>query len=482
MIPIILSGCGGGNSSSIQSNSNRLFSSTPMLLPNLYTKYDRLCGDKTNVQNMIPIDVNKDGRMDLVFNLWCSHQPFGDIYDGPVINSLIALIQNSDGNFVDKTVEVFGTDYPDLGGTSNAILVKDFNSDGYMDIIFAMSREDGRGILNDDISNHFAQNKAVMSNGNGKYTITPIGTSTWNASLSLIDNEVGTQDIWSTSFGPPGSEIYRYQNGWSVSKGDARLGFGSLFFSRRNSESRSNISTTPFLSDNIFGLSLLSRTDDLTSDWSLVSSYSYGTFTYVPWISWQLSEGSVPMLTINGKDYVAVSLDSPCEISLIPGDPSSAVYKFTANELIGGYQGGVVKEGTNMTPVAKIQVFDITNNYLTLRQVVIKNEEVNSSDYRKSCGDVNGDGYDDIMIHDWRPDKKPIIYINDQSGGFARVDYNVFPKTPYGSQSYVYMDIDGDGIRDILYWPVASAWAGYPNVQYRIYKGLRNIDNTDILK
>ena len=78
-------------------------------------------------------------------------------------------------------------------------------------------------------------------------------------------------------------------------------------------------------------------------------------------------------------------------------------------------------------------------------------------------------------------DVSPLIYVNDKQGGFALVDPKYLPlaSTNNDDTNSMMVDIDGDGIQDILYWP-ANGSHGSDKVQYQIFKGLRNIGSLDL--
>jgi len=93
---------------------------------------------------------------------------------------------------------------------------------------------------------------------------------------------------------------------------------------------------------------------------------------------------------------------------------------------------------------------------------------------------MNGDGLDDILI---RTAGSPIIYINHGNGGYGKLNPTAIPKVPSGA-SEIYVDIDGDGNRDLLYFPI-TGWqfesGGYSKVQFLLYKGNRNIVQFDLI-
>ena len=76
----------------------------------------------------------------------------------------------------------------------------------------------------------------------------------------------------------------------------------------------------------------------------------------------------------------------------------------------------------------------------------------------------------------------PIIYLNDGTGSFDRVDATVMPAAPSDARgiSYVIADLDGDGIPELIYYPI-TGFAGKENRIF-VHKGLRKFTPKDAMK
>jgi hypothetical protein len=87
-------------------------------------------------------------------------------------------------------------------------------------------------------------------------------------------------------------------------------------------------------------------------------------------------------------------------------------------------------------------------------------------------GDQNGDGYDDILVYDWRDSPLPVVYRAKVFLGGAELD--TVPDLVIGDSVYFYLsnlgDLNGDGFADFSvgtgaggYWRAMAYWGGPSN-------------------
>jgi hypothetical protein len=514
---IILSACGGGggDSSSTPATSNsppattqstpvepvELFATTPILLPDLKAKYDRVCGRNTHVQHAIVVDINKDGRMDLVFNLWCLQPNRGAIVDvdTPVPNGLIALVQDSNGKFVDKTLEVFGNDLPSIGGIGIDYVANDFNGDGVKDIVFAVNREDGRLPDKGEVLNHKSNTVALMSDGIGGYKITNVSKPEYGYRVVLKENNLGKFDLITLPFEQPNA--YTYNNGWSKLSGYDWIGStGPTFFGSVTPGLGSTIAVVPSTWPRT-GVALYSGTNN---SWSKIGEYKFPEPILVYMKQWTGATDPVPMFTIDGKDYVTPSILDTCELKRTKNSPSQALAVFLANEVVGGYKGQILDDSDekSLKGIYKLMLFDVNNgNALTKIDIEAKNEVTTGIIKKVECPDINDDGLSDILYYQpmgGPPDNSntiyPAILVNDGEGNYNRIANKWFPR-PGNGVSYVYEDLNNDGYKDLLYFPL-TGYTGHDtdfgalqhghlikenSVTYYIYLGKRKIKSSDMM-
>ena len=143
-------------------------------------------GNCANVQSAV-LDINNDGRQDLLLHFFKDRDVLNVPDDTPVYNRLIALISNENNQLENKTLDVFGNEIVDLeGGVSGNFKVLDINSDGYDDVVYALHREDGRSLTDLNTWKNFPV--AVISNGDGTYQKQRFGQVEINGDVCLIKN------------------------------------------------------------------------------------------------------------------------------------------------------------------------------------------------------------------------------------------------------------------------------------------------------
>lgn len=464
------------------------------LLPDLKVKYDKLCGRDVNAQQIVPVDLNKDGLKDLVIAVWCFLPIFKQNVDIPVKNTIIALTQNPDGSFKDTTAEIFGVDMPDIGGIAIGHTAHDFNNDGYTDIVFAINREDGR-VGTGSMENFKSPQMSLMSMGNGTYRLVPIGTPQYGMYVSTRTNSFNSKDIIFTGYHGT-NKGYRWSGStWQELSGYSEWTNNPLFL-----VSNPNIAVQAGSREEL-GIDLYANSN---SSWNKSYSYSFsGSTKWVDQISWSGGIGKVPLITIGGEDYITPGFAGFCEIK---SENSVKIIAFMSGTVIvGGYKGGTIKEGTDPVykykSVNKLLTFTVNGSSMSkdALEIDLSTEPTNISYYNMKCGDINNDGIFDIHIVSplgWRantptgPKPSPIVFIGQPGFTFKRVKGEVFSPIPDGSAALL-DDLNGDTVADLVYWPLTGyngsdefegndALIKSNSVRYKFYKGLRNFNSNDL--
>lgn len=422
------------------------------------------------MQHVIPIDLNGDGRLDLLMNLWCASQA-GQPNNGPVVNSVVALIQTGPLIFEDQTREIFGTESVNLGGVGIRYVKYDFNGDGLDDIVFAVNMEDHR--LG---SNTLVQNTALMSSGKGRYILERIGSPAFSQGLTLKDNDVGTKDVVLM----PANEALRYENGWNIVERFDWIGWVETLFTPRSAPGRG--STLAFAQGTASTDYFVYGSNE--GRWQLVGEETMSG-RYVPFKSYTGDVGQTKLFSIDGRDY---AIGGFLESRLFRKTRSGAYDMLTilvGKEIVGGYQGGMLDENAGYPDMTQMVLLGIDEKGVFGRLPLTVIDEVKGiSPHRMITGDLDGDGFDDAIIYRWRKDERPLIYLNDGFGNLRRVADRHIPSLSVngnGHAGQLYADLDGDGIPDLLYYPIAGAWSDFSSVRLQVFKGLRSLRTSDLI-
>jgi len=486
LLSIVIAGCGGGaiTSSSIeiiptpQLNTvvstvatGPLFESTPILLPDLRAKYDMLCGSLVNVQNAIAVDLNNDGKKDLVFNLWCSNPNV--ISYGSTINTMVVLVQLPDGSFVDKTKEIFGSDMVDIGGVGTNYIISDFNSDGYNDIVITVNREDGRANEGGESKNMMAETVSLMSDGKGHYSQIRFGLPKWGGEVKLVRDSNGKDMALILSAGYSNAEVWSFNGNWT------------------------QVTTYDWMQSNPvnLGSAIVNKYDNGTKleIWNIINGV-WKRILEIPYLSARTAlmkenatslPSQVHVVSMDGVDYVDGILYEGCSLKRTLAGPAEIVYTFLGVPIQNGYTGQVIIKPENWIdslPTVKLIAMGLTTENSNIKPITLNTDKLDSNFYHMECGDFNGDGSDDIFI---RTTGTPILYINDGKGNFRKVKSNLMPAAIRGA-SHIYVDIDGDGVKDVLFFPI-DRWQfdwreanTYTKVQFQLYKGKRNVRSEEV--
>ncbi len=487
-----VSACGGGGSGS---NPNpppivaaSAFSTQAEALPDLEPLYAGFCPASPggrSLQHVVPADLDRDGRSDLVLFLWCSPVMAGTDHAGVTPSRIVVLMQDAQGRFTDRTAQIFGASVVEPGGVGEYYEKGDFNGDGYPDIVWSLQREDGRSINQPPLT-QYARDVAMMSRGDGRYQMIPLGDPAWGAGFVQLDNSAGARDLVAVSYSHPAQGwTYAPSGGWTRVPGfDWVGGQGSVFFGRSAPGTASSVAVKTVLNAQQVGLELFLAQGGA---WSKVDTLAYPASQVQKLCCNNQQPTPATMTRIDGKDLIDPSFGFSCLIRRTPSSSPEMLTVFEAQEIVGGYTGQVIDYArTPLSQVFQIMAFSPSSTQRLIRNpLTIRNEvQVDVKANRMSCADVNGDGYDDIVLHVSKNGQTPLVYLNDRSGAFDRLAASALPPSPnYGGQglsNYILADLDGDGVEDLLYFPIVGT-AG-ARISLQLHRGLRKIDSSDTMR
>ena len=459
--------------------SHSYFAEQLNAFPDLGPLFSSLCGIQTLVQTVMAADLNRDGRLDLILDAWCDlngrgrSDLMGTPYNGPIPNTLVLLLQQADGTFVLANKRLFGSDLIALAGPGN-LAVGDFNGDGFADVVVAPNKEDGRSPVSfpDGTNNYMAPTQVLLSKPDGTYVLSEVGPPLPGGKRFVFKGPQG-RDVMAFE-----GKVYAYSDGvWTSRLSGSLLTPQAIFTQQGSVYSVSEmVDPLPAGESYAFGLGLHKQNSDQT--WSRVDTLTLATMAKVPTsnlVGQTLQRTDQFLANIAGQDWLIPSLGQGCRLSgtayagLLEGIPLATPYsagqvlsfnalssQYTSRLLLADVQGDRIS-GTGMIPGGGVP--DL---------------------FEMSCQDVNQDGVADIVVTRWADGRavSPYIYLADGST-FSRVANDKLPSSLgnyRGVASHV-ADVDGDGLSDILYYPLLGMVSGHAGATTpRLFKGLKVLD------
>jgi len=399
--------------------------------------------------NSVKIDLNLDGKEDLLLHFFKDRYPVNLPYNGPSYNRLVALISNENNQLENKTLEIFGNTNVDLsGGASRNHKVYDINQDGYMDVVFALNREDGRTCCD----TWDTQSVAIISNGDGTYRTENFGNISYfhdvdihkdnNGDVSII---IGNDD-WPTannrsfhsykynglSFSPY-TTVVQNRDGGSISSYEDDNGIVKYLVSSK---------------DNAGGLDFY---ENYGSGLSKKKEFSWGYDFEINYTDWMGDSNPTQVKSYNGNTFIGGGFWDSVFLKLSPSETPISIIHYAGNFYNGELSQGDVLTNEQTNLISKMFAFDTSmssNELLIFPNNGIHQENVNFIEVM----DVNNDGFDDVVKYPYRYEGKPIVYLNNTSRSFTELaNSNVFPSNIDFVDTSQFIDINGDGILDIIF-------------------------------
>ena len=452
---------------------------------------------------LLPVDLNLDTFNDLVVSYFCSPKTSGQYLDTPTPDAIIAFKNNGDQTFSIANSEVFGSETIQLGGATRKGVLADFNGDKYLDILYALNREDGRGqsCENCGASNEAPQ-KIILSNGDGTYKVTDLGFSEWTHAVDAVHMPSGNYDAVISGFRNNTVTGFRYIDGSMQEVSDYanpggpvnRFGASTLRFFPELTPAAGSMLAVSDSGD--CGIQVnLSSFSKASGAWSFVDKTDFNCRTIPNAYEGYTNEvGDLPLITIDGQDYTGGGFgnEESCTLELTPGDAPVAVVQFSAQPIAGNYVEGVVYKQGDLPVQNRLNVFDVSDTGLVLKTGVVVNEKIDALYRIDACRDINNDGYDDVVLlqnaggggEATNTRAEPIIYLNDKDNHLVKLDLAGIPLVDKSEDYLVHgflADMNGDGIEDLVYFRASRGYISSDTLDprqenfIRVYWGVKNL-------
>ena len=470
-------------------------------LDNLCIENPTSVGAATSI--LLPVDLNLDTFNDLVVSYFCSPKTSGQYLDTPTPDAIIAFKNNGDQTFSIANSEVFGSQTIQLGGATRKGVLADFNGDKYLDILYALNREDGRGqsCENCGASNEAPQ-KIILSNGDGTYAVTELGFSEWTHAVDAVQMPSGNYDAVISGFRNNTVTGLRYIDGSMQEVSDYaspggpvnRFGASTLRFLPELTPAAGSMLAVSDSGD--CGIQVnLSSFSKASGAWSFVDKTDFNCRTISNAYEGYTNEvGDLPLITIDGQDYTGGGFgnEESCTLELTPGDAPVAVVQFSAQPIAGNYVEGVVYKQGDLPVQNRLNVFDVSDTGLVLKTGVVVNEKIDALYRIDACRDINNDGYDDVVLlqnaggggEATNTRAEPIIYLNDKDNHLVKLDLAGIPLVDKSEDYLVHgflADMNGDGIEDLVYFRASRGYISSDTLDprqenfIRVYWGVKNL-------
>lgn len=464
------------------------FSDQSVGMPDLSEFVSRLCGYQTLIQSLIAVDLNNDGKKDLLLGAWCDLNGRnlaylrGSAYNEPVLNSLIALVQQPNGSFTIANRSVFGADIVALDGSPVLPQSGDLNGDRKPDLVFETNKEDGRAptIFNDGTTNFTSYVQALLSQSDGSYRISNVGPKGVSTRPAIIPPE-GTGAmrgvvVW-------GSREYQVNDSSVWADKSLSPYVNSLMI--KIIEGGSTLTVNRFFGDPLglpaglgipLGMYLFRR--DSSGNWQSLNRLVVAEAITVKTLFISGQENYLTdqrLITINDQDILTPSINQACMTSkeemagVLEGIPLSKRYEAPEVLRLDQLQGDYVA----ILFSAEVKSDAIRNFSLAFSQRV---KDV----FSVQCADLTKDGLGELVINRLidGSSSKPTIFTRN-ANGFTELLADRIPSAPVtlkGSTSFV-EDLDGDGLLDIVYVPVLGLSGGSSRYSLGFFKAKKALKN-----
>ncbi len=388
------------------------------------------------------VDINADGKKDIIAHYWHNKWDAGSDYYEPVPNKVIAFLQGDNRIFTNSNLQVFGEQNINLfGGASRKQSLGDFNYDGYIDIAYAMNREDGRPGVYPGTPNWGSHPAVLLSNNDGTYSVSQPGNEKlWYHAVASIPNDLGYDDILyrPTKYGEP-PLAYRFEETeWSTISDYPPIDGWEI------QAAKNKIWSTETSAVELFVKSY----DGWNSGGRI--AYPASSDDVVELETWAGDLSRQNIRNILGRDRVAVAFSESCIID----NGRYYISQLDSRLLPENWRDLENIKETSLTMDKPLLVFEYAEQKLNEKRSLISSQSSLRHSYRFMCADYNNDSLDDIYVS--TNEGSGLLYIQSASGNFEIQSEAIFPKAKsfqnLNQVRSMLGDINEDGMLDLIYY------------------------------
>ena len=431
--------------------------------------------DSAVILRPVILDLNADNQKDFLF----FPADFGEVQTGEPPNLILAVLSDTNGEYVIGNEEIFGQISPKTGGITAKHWFHDFNSDGTLDILLSPTWHDGRSTASKD--DNATQLSVLMSSSETTYDILNFGHPRWNFHQTPLDVN-GTNYIISggssETFGT-GNLLYKHTNGEFLIDNSIELpGYiiGHSFFDVEVSEEIEGYfvigDSTPYSEELGGHLPMIKlHTVDQAFQINDIAQVALGEYIVkAPFRPWTNDPTSLTdFIYFQEKFYQNFVFEKGFYLY-------SGYFGEGQHLLLAPVNTAVATQNVSPGEFVEQLVPNALNLFFKFDGTSLSTVEIDLAHYPNNLNghlifeDVNNDGLLDIVTPDIfrRPgflgtetdnDLQPLIYLNDGNGNFefariVNVPENVDSRLgKYEAEFVLYTDINSDGIHDLVITP-----------------------------
>lgn len=450
-------------------------------------------------------DLNHDGKSDIVAQLWQRVPEGGMVTELPTPNRLIVMESQADGTYMDTTASRFKTSSAvvlggELGGVGLADSA-DINQDGLADFIFALNRDDGRAGIQDSGNSY---STAIVSRPDGSYDIQQISTPDWNYFTQWV-NVDGKYQAWVARLNSNSTSVIygTYPEAWVESV---------PVYQYDTQAQKWVVAGQPPISTSFNVLPEFVKDGKVNRVFTVLNDSSKaidpdanvpGGAHRVPYAAlmdldanglWQVNSISNPFayaptpFSMNGQAMTGqVGFDGEGYFSLIEYFYRPGSFEIFPNS------GQVVMATRTMLPLVKdiatgqftadgrdtvkLDFYGIRQDQIYKVPIKIVGFQENVYSWSYVYLDINHDGLTDLVQQGWNHVDQtgggPNVYLNTGAGVFVHLDPSLFPQAPdYWNKPAMsqFLDANGDGLYDLLYFPAYAEAQHIPDTTWKLYQ------------